>query len=70
MKQKKFDDVQKLLIELSSLQSEYYNNRTLLGFAYPEELSQTEKEQLEIKMPILEKRINQIKDELDNITIV
>lgn len=70
MKNKKFDEVKELLLELTRLNTEYYENRTILGFSLPDEITYEERENLELRMPLLKKRIENIRQELEDITIV
>lgn len=53
----KFQELTNLIAELAKTRKLYYDNRTLLGFALPDELSDEDWEIIETQMPILEKKI-------------
>ena len=56
----KFNELSSLIIELSKTQKIYFDNRTLLGFSLPDELSDIDREILESQMPILERKIEDL----------
>ena len=56
----KDNELSSLIIELSKTQKIYFDNRTLLGFSLPDELSDIDREILESQMPILERKIEDL----------
>lgn len=50
--------------ELFHFENLYRSYRTLLAFAYPEELSQEDRIKIENMMPLLDEHINKLKKEL------
>lgn len=61
----RFEEMEKLLLELVALENLYYNYRTLLGFAYPNELDEEERTKIEMLMPILEEKIKTTREKLE-----
>lgn len=68
-KQEQFKEITDLIIKLSSVEKLYYDYRTLLGFAYPEELSEVDRANIEIQMPILEEYIKTIRRKLEDMNL-
>lgn len=61
VKKENFQKVTNLFSELSRYQKEYYEFRTLLGFG---DLTEEQFDQIESLMPIYEKKINHLKEQL------
>ncbi|MFA5234312.1 MAG: hypothetical protein WC390_07935 [Sulfurimonas sp.] len=68
-KQEQFKEIADLTVELSSAEKRYYDCRTLLGFAYPEELSEEDRIKVEMQMPILDEHIKTIRKKLEAINL-
>ena len=67
-KQSQFDKIVSLTIEFSSLNKLYSDYRLLLGFAYFD-IEEGERTVIESQMPLIQKRIETIKNELENISL-
>lgn len=67
-KQEQFKEMADLTIKLSSVEKLYYDYRNLLAFAYPEELSEIDRSNIEMQMPILEEQIKTIRKKLHDET--
>ena len=68
--EKKLKEVTKLVSELLKLKGEYYQNRTRLAFSLPGEMTEEEFTEIELVMPLLEERINDIEREFKEMTPV
>lgn len=60
-----FKVLQELTIKLARLQKMYDDNMTLLGFAYPDEIDDKTRLCLEMEMPLIEKALKDIQEQLD-----
>ena len=67
-KQKNFDNMTRLFNELTTIQKQYYDYRTMLGSVFFD-LTTIERETIETMMPIYEQKIAQLKKELENIDL-
>jgi len=67
-KQKNFDNMTRLFTELTTIQKQYYDYRTMLGSIFFD-LTTTERETIETMMPMYKQKIIQLKKELENIDL-
>ena len=67
-KEKNYTNMVNLMSELSNYQKQYYDYRTMLGSPFFN-LSENERDTIEMMMPIYEQKINKLKDDLQNIKL-
>ena len=68
-KYEKFTELKNLLVELANSEKLYYDYRTLLAFAYPDELDDVNRAKIEAIMPSLDKYIKTIRQKLEEFKL-
>lgn len=68
-KYEKFTELKNLLVELANSEKLYYDYRTLLAFAYPEELDDESWAKINDIMPSLDKHIKTLRQELEEFKL-
>lgn len=68
-KYEKFTELKNLLVKLANSEKLYYDYRTLLAFAYPDELDDENRAKIEAIMPSLDKYIKTIRQRLEEFKL-
>ena len=68
VKEERFNEFTQLMIDLSNYQKQYYDYRTALGSPFFN-FSSTDRDAMEMMMPIYKQKIDHLKNKLENIKI-